>query len=146
MSFYTQAQVNPHAIGIRLGGNGEVNGGELSYQQNIGIANRLELDLGFGGNSTHNRILFAAIYQWNMIIVSGLNWYVGPAASVGVYSYDHQDGYFNVALGGQIGIEYDFMTRDVPFLISIDARPMWDFMGDHAGLGWGACLGLRYTW
>jgi hypothetical protein len=79
-------------------------------------------------------------------IVGGLNWYIGPGASVGFYSYDNDPGYLNLALGGQIGIEYDFNVHGAPILLSLDARPMWDFIGDHAGLGWGAALGLRYTW
>jgi hypothetical protein len=50
----------------------------------------------------------------------------------------------NVGVGGQIGIEYKF--RDLPIQVSLDARPMWDFLGDVNGLGWGGALGLRYTW
>jgi len=140
------AQVNPHAIGLRFGGNGEINGVELSYQQGLSDINRLELDLGFGSNSNHNRVFFAAIYQWDWNITEGLNWYVGPGAAIGFYSYDHADYYFNIALGGQIGLEYDFNTLDVPLLLSLDFRPMWDFLGDNSGIGWGVALGIRYTW
>ena len=43
--FTAQAQVNPHAIGLRFGG-GTAFGGELSYQMGMGSSNRLELDLG----------------------------------------------------------------------------------------------------
>ena len=43
------AQVNPHAIGLRLNGDGYGNGAEISYQHGFGDANRLELD--FGGRS-----------------------------------------------------------------------------------------------
>ncbi len=129
------SQVKPHAIGLRFGGNGEINGAEISYQHSMGDANRLELDLGFGGNSKHSRMFLAGIYHWNWNITSGFNWYVGPGASVGFYKYDSNDGYLNVALGGQIGLEYDFNTLGAPLLLSLDARPMWDFLGDNAGLG-----------
>ncbi|MDD3740043.1 MAG: hypothetical protein PHH30_02275 [Bacteroidales bacterium] len=138
------AQVNPHAIGLRFGG-GSSYGGEISYQQGMGDANRLELDLGFGGNADHNRMYLAGIYHWDWNITAGLNWFVGPGASVGFYHYGDNDGYINVALGGQIGLEYDFNTLAVPILLSLDARPMWDFLGDNSGLGWGAALGIRYT-
>jgi hypothetical protein len=138
------AQVNPHAIGLRFGG-GSAFGGEISYQQGMGNANRLELDLGFGGNSEHNRMYLAGIYHWDWNITEGLNWFVGPGASVGLYHYADSDGYLNLAVGGQIGLEYDFNTLSVPILLSIDARPMWDLLGDNAGLGWGAALGVRYT-
>lgn len=146
MGFCATAQVNPHALGLRFGGDGDINGAELSYQHGIGDMNRLELDLGFGANKNHNRMFLAGIYHWNWNITGGLNWYVGPGASVGFYAYDNSDDYINVALGGQIGIEYDFNTIGAPILISLDARPMWDFIGDNAGLGWGAALGIRYTW
>jgi len=144
--YFTQAQVNPHAIGLRLGGDGDVNGAEISYQHGFGEANRLELDLGFGSNKNHSRIFLAGIYHWNWNITSGLNWYVGPGAALGFYSYDNSDDYINIGLGGQIGLEFDFNKLNAPILLSIDARPMWDFIGDNSGLGWGAALGVRYTW
>jgi len=140
-----QAKVNPHAIGLRLGGNGSINGAEISYQQQLGDDNRIELDLGWGGNSSWNRMFVVGVYQWDWNIDGGLNWYVGPGASLGLYSYKGDSGYLNVALGGQIGLEYDFNKKGAPILLSIDARPMWDFIGDNAGLGWGTALGLRYT-
>jgi hypothetical protein len=146
MSYIMNAQVNPHAIGIRVGGNGDINGVELSYQHGFNDVNRLELDLGFGGNSHHSRFFLAGIYHWDWNITEGLNWYVGPGAGIGYYEYDDSDGYLNVALGGQIGMEYDFNTMNAPILLSLDVRPMWDFIGDNAGFGWGLALGVRYTW
>ena len=146
MSYIMNAQVNPHAIGLRIGGNGDINGAELSYQHGFNDVNRLELDLGFGGNSHHSRFFLAGIYHWVWNITEGLNWYVGPGAGIGYYEYDDSDGYLNFAIGGQIGMEYDFNSMDVPILLSLDVRPMWDFIGDNAGFGWGVALGVRYTW
>jgi hypothetical protein len=146
MSNYLDAQVNPHAIGLRFGGNGDINAVELSYQKGFSELNRLELDLGFGGNSHHSRAFLAGIYHWDWNITEGLNWYIGPGAGLGYYSYDESEDYINIALGGQIGLEYDFNTLDAPILLSLDARPMWDFVGDNSGLGWGIALGVRYTW
>ncbi|MRR19932.1 hypothetical protein EG827_07030 [bacterium] len=146
MSYIMNAQVNPHAIGLRIGGNGDVNGAELSYQQGFNDVNRLELDLGFGGNPHHSRFFLVGVYHWVWNITEGLNWYIGPGAGIGYYSYEDSDGYFNVAIGGQVGLEYDFNTLDAPILVSLDVRPMWDFIGDDAGLGWGVALGVRYTW
>jgi hypothetical protein len=144
VSYCANAQVNPHAIGLRLGG-GSFNGAEISYQQGLSKANRLELDFGFGGNSHYNRLYATGIYQWDWNITSGLNWYIGPGASIGLFSYD-KDSYINIALGGQIGLEYDFKKLGAPILLSLDFRPMWDFLGDDAGLGWGSALGIRYIW
>lgn len=145
VSFFAQSQVKPRAIGVRLGGGSFV-GGELSYQKGLGNTNRLELDFGFGASSNHSRIYAAGIYQWDMEISDGFNWYIGPGASVGLYTYDNAAGFINIAVGGQIGIEYDFTKKDVPLLLSLDTRPMWDFLGSHSGLGWGASLGIRYVW
>jgi hypothetical protein len=145
LGFNTYAQVNPHAFGLRLGG-GTYSGGELSYQQGIGEMNRIELDLGLGSSKNHNRLYLAGIYQWDWNITSALNWYIGPGASVGFYSYNDDPGFINIAVGGQIGLEYDFSKSGVPILLSLDTRPMWDFLGDHPGMGWGAALGIRYVW
>lgn len=144
MIVLANAQVNGRAIGLRFGG-GTYSGAEISYQHGIGSANRIELDLGFGGYKGHNRMFLAGVYHWDMNIVESLNWYIGPGASLGFYHYDGIADYIGVALGGQVGLEYDFNSLDVPVLISIDARPMWDFIGDNAGLGWGGALGVRYT-
>jgi hypothetical protein len=146
MSYYTNAQVNPHAIGLRIGGNGDVNGAELSYQKGFGEVNRLELDLGFAGNPHYSKFFLAGIYHWDWNITGGLNWYIGPGAGIGFYSYKDSDDYISVAIGGQIGLEYDFNSLDVPILLSLDVRPLWDFLGDNAGFGWGTALGVRYTW
>lgn len=142
--FGLNAQVNPHAIGLRLGTGGEFFGGELSYQHGLGAANRLELDLGIGGNSKNNNFYLAGTYQWDWNLTGGLNWFVGPGATIGFQNYDN-DGRFNLALGGQIGLEYDFSTLGAPILLSLDTRPMWNFVG-HTGFGWGAALGIRYVW
>lgn len=147
MGYCIDAQVNPHAIGLRIGGDGASNGVEISYQHGIGERNRLELDLGFRGHKNHNRVFLAGIYHWDWNIKNGLNWYIGPGATVGFYEHKKDDDdYFNIGLGGQVGLEYDFNTRNAPILLSLDVRPMWDFLGDNHGFGWGLALGVRYTW
>lgn len=81
-----------------------------------------------------------------MNIDGGLNWYIGPGGTVGIHEYDDNPAYLNISLGGQLGLEFDFNTIDAPLLLSLDVRPMWDFLGDNSGLGWGGAMGLRYTW
>lgn len=146
VSLYSEAQINPHAIGIRFGGNGDTNGGELSYQHGMGSANRLEFDLGMSGNDDNNHMFLAVIYHWNWNITGGLNWYVGPGAALGFHEHKASDDHITLGIGGQIGLEFDFNKMGAPILLSLDARPMWGFLGDDHGLGWGASLGLRYTW
>lgn len=139
------AQVNPHAIGLRFGGNGDVNGAEISYQHGMGDANRLELDLGWSGNNDQGRMSLAGIYHWDWNITDSFNWYVGPGATLGYHDHKNENDHFNVGVGGQIGIEYDF-SANVPLLLSLDARPMWNLLGNDSGLGGGLALGLRYIW
>lgn len=164
MSFVSQAQVNPHAIGIRFGGDGYYNGAELTYQQKVGNITRLEFDFGFRAHKNYSDFMFTLAYQWDLKIVGGLNWYIGPCAAVGFYNWnDHywfDDDYhyssgtrgLNLGLGAQVGLEYDFNHLGAPLLISLDARPMFDFFGyqngdryNH-GFGWGAAFSIRYTW
>jgi len=137
------AQISSHALGARLYGGDTFSGAELSYQKGLNDRNRLELDGSFGFKKDFTRIALVGVYHWDWNIAGGFNWYIGPGASL---SYDNfeNNSYINIGLGGQIGIEYKF--KDLPLLISLDGRPMWDFLGDVNGLGWGAALGIRYTW
>jgi hypothetical protein len=139
----TQAQVNPHAIGLRLGA-GTYSGGEISYQHGMGDNHRVELDLGWGGHSSYNVLTLAAIFHWNWNITGGLNWYIGPGAMVGAWSYWNTSS-IGIGIGGQVGIEYDFNTLNIPVLLSLDVRPMWNFQNDFGGFGYGTALGIRYT-
>ena len=137
------AQISSNALGARLYGGDSYSGAELSYQKGLNERNRLELDASFGFKDDFTRVALIGIYHWNWNIAGGFNWYVGPGASV-AYDNFNENTYVNIGLGGQIGIEYKF--RDLPVLISLDSRPMWDFLGDVNGLGWGGALGIRFTW
>ncbi len=142
-SMFASAQVNPNAIGLRFGG-GSLGGAEVSYQKGLG-SNRLELDFGWGGNSNHSRMYLSGIFHWNWNIVEGLNWYVGPGASIGYYQIKNVNDYLGVAVGGQIGLEYDFNSLGAPILLSLDSRPMFDLLGDYEPFWWGVALAVRYT-
>lgn len=159
------AQVNSNAIGIRGGGGfGGSYGGEISYQKGFGESNRLELDFGFYSSRRknhkdfyydyYNHLSVSGIYHWVFNLTGGLNWFIGPGAQVGFYDYNHNydDGDFykdrsgiSLAIGGQLGLEYDFNEHGIPLLLSLDARPMWDMIGYYNGFGGGAAFALRYT-
>lgn len=146
--FSTTAQVNANAIGLRFNGDGRGNGVEVSYQHGFGDANRLELD--FGGRSHKNWHHFGifAGYHWVWNLTDGLNWYIGPGAGIGFYQsrFNYDDG-VTLAIGGQIGLEYDFNTMGAPILVSLDARPLWEVWEyyDYYAFGYGAALSVRYT-
>ncbi|MCK9304389.1 MAG: hypothetical protein PHP30_00645 [Bacteroidales bacterium] len=145
VGYYASAQVYPHALGLRLFGSGKYNGAEISYQHGLNDTKRLEGDLSFGFGSGYSRLQIVGIHQWVWNIDGGFNWFAGPGAAVSFDKYEGSNGYVNLGLGGQIGAEYDFNTKDVPLVLSLDVRPMWNFLGDHSGFGWGAAIGIRYT-
>lgn len=127
------------AIGLRFGG-GAGYGAELSFQKGLG-SNRLELDLGLSSaNDSYYNL--SGIYQWVNNLSGDLNWYVGVGANVG-YCANHGLG---LAAAGQIGIEYNIPS--IPFQVSLDARPQFEFLLPNDcwrhGFGWGACLSIRY--
>ncbi len=144
------------AIGLRFGTQlASSIGAELSYQQPLNN-NRLEIDFGAAGgfsigSDDYNSfsLSLTAAYQWKFNIVNGFNWYVGPAASGGLY-FVHYDKTFEgptLGLGGQLGIEYDFSSKGVPLQISLDTRPMFNLLSPQEARGYNvsACLSLRYT-
>jgi len=150
------------AIGLRLAG-GSLLGGELNYQKGMGSDNRLEIGASgsIKSNETagvkYNTTYLGAvgIYQWHWGIpgVNGLNWYAGIGAGAGFGSWSYEpvggggklsDSWVYLDVGGQIGIEYDFNVSNVPLLLSLDVRPMFGVLHDD-GFGWGAGLGIRYT-
>ncbi len=151
-SFVSQAQVNDKTLGLRL-----TNGAEGTFQKALGSSNRLELDAGLSLGSYYFGLSAAGMYHWVWNIDEGLNWYAGPGAGFNMVSYRYVHHYnpygqpiyerearLGVGVGGQIGIEYDFSTLDVPLLLSLDYRPMW-FFGSYDGFYYyGFGLGLRY--
>ena len=142
------AQVNPHAIGIRFKGDNHAQGAEISYQMGLGEKNRLEFDFGGRRHRNWSHFNIACIYHWVNNITDGLNWYIGPGASIGSYrsKYWNNDG-LTLAIGGQIGLEYDFNENGVPLLLSLDWRPMWGFFSydEYDPFGYEGGLSLRYT-
>jgi len=141
-------QVNQNALGLR-GGSGNYGAGvELTYQKGMGDDNRLELDLGLRSSSNNSHFVLTGIYHWVKNITNDLNWYIGPGVQLGLFQHKNnfigKEG-ITIGLGGQIGIEFDFNSLDIPLLLSIDTRPMLGFVGGVSGFNYGGNLALRYT-
>lgn len=134
------------ALGLRFGG-GNLVGAEISYQTPF-AGERLELDLGWGGNSNWNYWNIAGIYQWVMPIESGFYWYLGLGPSLGSWNYvgnhpnDH-DGGLSLALALNAGIEYNF--SEIPLQLSLDTRPELGLINHGDDRWFGLALGIRYT-
>jgi len=98
----------------------------------------MEYDLGINFGEA-DWVSLAAIYQWHWCIDGGFGCYAGPGAMASLTFDDPQLG---IGVGGQLGIDYQF---DIPIQISLDIRPMWNFLGYVHGINWGASFGIRYA-
>lgn len=140
-SLTVAAQIQPHAIGLRLGG-GDGIGSEISYQQALKNNNRLEADLGLVSTNNFNRMQITGLYQWVWNIQGALNWYAGLGGCLGQISYKNNSTNQNemqLFVNGNIGIEYQL---DIPVQISLDLRPAFgSSQFDNSSLA----LGIRYT-
>lgn len=103
-----------NTLGLRFTG-----GTEVSYQHELTDFNRLEFDLGW----TWNTSALSGFYQWDYHLTNGLKWYIGPGASLGLYSKDNHSG-TDLGVGGIVGLEYNF---DIPIQVSLDWRPIINF-------------------
>ena len=134
LAFAAVASAQSRAIGLRAGGDAEI-----SYQHSLGV-NFLEADLGMDVAGPYGGFHLTGIYDFNFGLAEGVNFYVGPGAQVSFWTAEDYSG-LGIGLGGQLGFEYQFYG--IPFNISLDWRPMWDFLG--AGANWSsAAIGFRY--
>ncbi len=139
-----QAQIHKHAIGLRFGGDNKYSRIEASYQGGISDLNRMEVDLGFSSGKDYSAFFITSVYQWVWDIATGLNAYAGPGLAVG-FAKAGDTSNTNIAVGGQVGVEYDFNSIDAPIAVSLDFRPLWNVVNGD-GFSWGFALGVRYTW
>src|SRR5690554_2117711 len=137
-------EIAKNAIGVRLGDNDGF-GPEVNYQRGIGDNNRLEFGLAWHNHKHHDGLKLTGLYQWVWNIDGGFNWYAGPGAGIGSWSYNHhgeKDSGTFVFVGGQVGIEYNF---DIPLQLSLDYRPeIYLNDGYRDGLGSDIALSIRY--
>jgi hypothetical protein len=140
ISLAGQAQVEPHAIGLRFGGGNFGGGAELNYLHGISDANRVELGLGINSLNGGSYMSITGVYQWVFELEQGFSWYAGPGARLLLVSNASA-----IMVGGEIGAEYNFNTElVVPLQVSLSTRPMFN-IGDGDGFGWGIALGVHYT-
>ncbi|MEZ5013265.1 MAG: hypothetical protein R2794_03165 [Chitinophagales bacterium] len=139
-----QAQVNDNAIGVRFG-----SGGGISYQHGFNRTNRLELDLGARGGEGFSFVRLATAYHWVFELSKGLNFFLGPAVTVGntflddKYKGNGQDGIF-IYIGGQLGAEYNL--QNLPVMFGIDLMPQYPLVkGYDSNLDPDPAFFIRYV-
>lgn len=154
-----EAQVYPHTLGLRSGGEGNGFGfsTEVSYQYGLNDVNRIEADLGFrifhnNGFSQTSYLSLTGAYQYVKPLQDNFNWFYGPAAQVASFSFSYNDDdgirvsekRTSLGLGGQVGIAYDFINFNIPLVLGFDYRPMI-FIGNGGRLfGGDLAVHLRY--
>ncbi|MCU4156045.1 hypothetical protein J1N10_08650 [Carboxylicivirga sp. A043] len=146
MAAFSQVK-NQHAIGARLGA-GNTFGSQVTYQYGLSNYNRIEVDLGFHSNTNGNGFNLSGVYQWVWDIESGFNWYAGPAATLGSWSYNNDysgsgDSGAYLGIGGQIGAEYNF--EEIPLNLSVDTMPQIGFGPTNNNFNMGLSISARYT-
>lgn len=131
------AAAQPKAAGLRIGGTGL----DATYQYYMAkdqfVEGNLGLDFGYNVNGNVG-VKATAVYNFVWARPAWTNtgsWalYAGPAVSLGfvddMVPYDvggiingYYDNGFMLALGGQVGVEYNF---DFPLSLSLDLRPLF---------------------
>ena len=105
-----------------------------------------------------NRALEGIAYFWNRGVritglyelhfdingASGLKWYIGPGAHLGIYNNNYRDGDGAfVGIDGVLGLDYKI--NKAPLNLSLDWQPSFEFGTGRGFSGnWGG-LGIRYT-
>ena len=153
--FSAKSQVYPSTIGLRTSAGNYGIGPEISFQQGLGDLNRVEVGAGFSTDNNFNRLGISGAFHVLGYIDSGFSGFAGPGAQVWMYSFSAaingdqlvRDGSaVGAALGAQVGVEYDFNEEvDLPFTVSVDSRPMFNFVRDYSGFEFTLGVSIRYT-
>ncbi len=123
------------ALGVKVW-----DGGGISFKQFVNGNNALELIGYFWSQGTR----ITGLYEIHGPIsgATGLQWYIGPGAHIGLYNTKNGNGSF-IGVDGVLGLDYKFSSA--PINLSLDWQPSFEF-GDNRGFvgSWGG-LGIRYT-
>ena len=129
-SIYSQDK--KHEIGVEVNQKFGRISPSLNYLFSITPQHQLDFTASFsGGFSSQQNFLsatFSAYYKHKWNIVEGLNWYIGPGASIDYArnsNLEFQSTYLGI--GMQTGMEYDFSKHNVPIVIGMDVTPEYKF-------------------
>ena len=140
------AQVNNESIGIRFDSSERL-GNELSWQKPIKENTRVEINLAMRYWGEYGGIAAYGCHQWIRPWATHLQWYYGGGLGIGYSQSRNSINPYTRAEGGillNIGMEYTF--PDLPFRISLDARPSVNpFWGRYGVWEMESAFALRYT-
>jgi len=121
--------------------------GAISVKHFIGGNNAIE---GLGYFWDHG-FRFTGLYEIHGDIngASGLKWYIGPGAHIGVYNdawaynnHVYNSGSLSLGLDGVLGLDYKI--SNAPIDLSLDFQPSLELVNYAYFSGWGG-LAVRYT-
>ena len=119
-------------VGVRIGG--EMGGASVKYKFNT--ANALE---GIMAAPWKNGFLFTVLYErYIPVIDKGFHFYYGAGAHLGDWQKK-----FTFGVDGIIGLEYKF--KEVPLALSLDYKPVLNFIGKKTFKMADIALGIRVT-
>ncbi|TDH27423.1 hypothetical protein EXU57_07505 [Segetibacter sp. 3557_3] len=127
------------AAGVKIS-----SGVAFSYKKFVTVKNALEAQALFFREGV--RVIGLYEFHYPLEGVSGLAWYVGPGAHVGVYGSKYKainNTRTDLGIDGVIGL--DFKIPNVPINLSLDWQPSFSILG-NAGLQpqFGG-VGIRYV-
>lgn len=135
------AQTYSQSIGIR-GGTQQ----GITYKKFVSGNNALEGILGF----RRNGFVFTGLYQIHAgaFDVPRLNWFYGAGGHIGFFGADDhhvwdRDPFMTLGVDGIIGLEYHI--QEIPFAISIDFKPYFNFIGNFGPHFDSGAISIRYT-
>ncbi len=134
-TFGAKAQLYKHSIGFALGT-------PLGVQYKGALSSNNAIDIVLG--TIFNGVTVTGAYEWVFPVKGArdFQWFVGPAASIGAWDHDHDDGVFFAVYGGG-GIEYKF--NEIPLVLSFDLFPIGVSFIENSGYDFQCRAGIRYT-
>jgi hypothetical protein len=114
--------------------------GSITLKKSIGGLNYLEGQAAIWNKGFRATLLYEIHNE--IANIDGLRWYYGFGPHLGFYNDKFYNGNTLVGVDGVIGLDYKI--NGIPFNVSLDWQPSFEF-GAGAGFeGWGG-LGIRYT-
>lgn len=114
--------------------------GSISLKQNIGDLNYLEGQAAFWNKGFRTTVLYEIHNE--IANIDGLRWYYGFGPHLGFYNNKFYNGSTLVGVDGVIGLDYKI--NGIPFNVSLDWQPSFEFGTGPGFEGWGG-IGIRYT-
>jgi hypothetical protein len=114
--------------------------GSITFKKNIGELKYVEGQAAFWNKGFRATLLYEIHNEFANI--DGLRWYYGFGPHLGFYNNKFYNGSTLVGVDGVLGLDYKI--SGIPFNVSLDWQPSFEFGTGPGFEGWGG-IGIRYT-